>query len=161
MSKHQKYTKREDALIVEYLPRIGYEGLKKMLPHRTHDGLTDRVKTLRSRGVVIGKAYVERLVVAVAKTEPDDAVIRENLDKVGYQGLLQLLPERNYFWIRYRVKKLRSLGLMPKTEKRGRPPMPEKKKQEYRETSTFDCPRSPGLRHHRYMAGESFRGVQA
>jgi hypothetical protein len=74
---------------------------------------------------------------------------------VGYSGLLKLLPHREYYWLRNRVKIMRSKGLMPKAEHIGRPIKPVKKEPARREVSTVDRPRPPGFRHDRYMAGES------
>lgn len=155
MSKHPKYTKREDALIVEYLPKIGYPGLLKMMPNRSHCGLVDRVKTLRSRGVVIGPAYIESHAKVHGNVEADKLVIKENLTKVGYRGLLKMLPHRNYRWIRKHIYMMRLEGVLSKHEKVPQFRVaPVSRRGTFLEVSTVDAPRSPGWRHALYMRGE-------
>jgi len=153
---HRPYTKREDSLIAEYLPKIGYAGLLKMLPHRTQYGLADRVKVLRLRGAVIGIAYVESKAAIQETAEADELIIKDNLTKVGYRGLIKMLPHRSYHWIKKRICLMRATGVISKSDKVPRfRSAPVAKREPLRESTSPYLPCSPGWRHARYMAGES------
>lgn len=92
-------------------------------------------------------------------TEYEDQIIRDNLAKVGYVGLMKLLPEREYQSLRDHVKKLRKKGLMPNPEHIGRPNWSGEPKRvgtsaKRRATeSTPLRPKPPGQRHEAYMNG--------
>ena len=50
------YSKKEDGIIMDKLPLIGYDGVLEMLPGRTRDGISSRAKVLRERGLMTGVA---------------------------------------------------------------------------------------------------------
>lgn len=53
---HKRYTRQEDKVIAEYLPKVGYEGVMQMLPGRTKWAIQSRAKVLRERGQMTGMA---------------------------------------------------------------------------------------------------------
>ena len=53
---HKRYSRQEDKMIADLLPKIGYAGLLEKMPHRTHFGIQSRAKVLRERGQMVGMA---------------------------------------------------------------------------------------------------------